>query len=184
MRNRAWLVYPVLAAIATALYYVVYHHNSYVYNAIGASSPLVIVLAILVRKPKQKAPWILMALGMALFIGGDVLAYHYDVFFHTELPYPSVADLLYILVYPCLALGLYLMIRARNPRRNWATVIDSAMIAIGVGTLSWIFLVSPNFHTGGGVLTELTSMAYPLGDLLLITVAIRLAVGAGAFVMP
>jgi diguanylate cyclase (GGDEF)-like protein/PAS domain S-box-containing protein len=190
MRKRAWLVYPVLAAVATTLYYVVYHQNSYVYNIIGASSPLMIIAAILVRKPKQRTPWILFALGQAFFITGDVLAYHwtgfYQAFFHHwaifgdgTLPYPGPADAFYIAVYPCLAFGLYLLIRSRNPRRSWATTIDSAMIGIGVGTLSWIFLVSPNFQAGLPFLQELTSMAYPLGDLLLITVAIRLAVGAG-----
>jgi hypothetical protein len=54
------------------------------------------------------------------------------------------------------------------------------MVSIGVGTLSWVFLIAPYAHdTESSLLTRLTSISYPIMDLLLIAVAVRLAVGAG-----
>jgi diguanylate cyclase (GGDEF)-like protein/PAS domain S-box-containing protein len=54
------------------------------------------------------------------------------------------------------------------------------MVSIGVGTISWVFLIAPYAHdTESNLLTKLTSMSYPIMDLLLIAVAVRLAVGAG-----
>jgi len=147
MRKHAWLVYPALAAAATAVYFVT-GHPSWQYNLIGFSSPVAIVVATTVHKPKQRAPWYLFALGQALFIGGDVLAYNYDRFFHVPLPYPSVADALYLSVYPCLVLGLLLIIRRRTPGRDRAGFIDSLIVGIGVGVVSWIFLIGPAWRAG------------------------------------
>jgi hypothetical protein len=79
------------------------------YNLIGLSSPILILVAIRIHKPEPRAPWFLFALGQFLLIMGDVLAYNYQRFFHTELQYPAVSDLFYPLVYPCLALGLVLL---------------------------------------------------------------------------
>ena len=178
MKNRAWYAYLLGAIAATGIYFVS-GHQSWIYNLVGLSSPVLILVAVRVHRPEPRAPWFLFALGQFLFILGDVLAYNYTRFFHTDLPYPSVADLFYLLVYPCLALGLLLLIRRRNPGRDWASFIDSLMIAIGVATVSWVFLIGPNWHAEGDLLQRLTSMAYPMMDVVLGTVAIRLAVGAG-----
>jgi diguanylate cyclase (GGDEF)-like protein/PAS domain S-box-containing protein len=180
MRNRAWLLYPVIAAVATVVYYLT-DHTSWQYNLIGISSPIAIVIGVRMYRPARKVPWYLFALGQTFFIAGDVVYYNYAKFFHTtDIPYPSLGDVFYLSVYPCLALGLILMVRWRTPGRDWASFIDSMMIAIGVTTLSWVFLISPYWRDDqSGLLTKLTSMAYPVMDLILISVAIRLAFGAG-----
>jgi signal transduction histidine kinase len=54
------------------------------------------------------------------------------------------------------------------------------IIGIGVGLLSWIFLMAPYAHAHLSTPSKLASLAYPLGDLLLLSVAVRLVVGGGA----
>jgi diguanylate cyclase len=137
VRNRAWYLYPIGAAIATAVYFLT-GHPSGLFNLIGLSSPVLIVVGVRMHRPPQRAPWYFFALGQFLFICGDVIAYNYDRIFHTELPYPAISDLFYLLVYPCLAIGLLLIVRRRMPGRDWAGFIDSLMVAIGVGTVSWL----------------------------------------------
>ncbi len=189
MRNRAWYLYPVAAAIATAVYFGT-GHISYVFNVIGLSSPVLILVAVRLHRPDRRAAWHLIALGQLLFISGDVLAYNYDKFaklapgiFKLDqggLPFPSWADPPYLSVYPCIMAGLLLLIRARNPGRDRASLLDSLMVAIGVGTLSWVLLIAPYVQlTDTPLKVKLVSMAYPTMDLLLAAVAIRLAVGAG-----
>ncbi len=179
MRKRLWYLYPIAAGFATLAYLTVFHH-SWLYNVIGISSPIAILVAVRMHKPEQRAPWYLFALGQTLFIAGDVLAYNYDTFFGTPLPYPAVSDALYLAVYPCLIGGMMMMIHRRNPGRDRASFIDSLMVSIGVGTISWVFLIAPYAHdTESSLLTRLTSISYPIMDLLLIAVAVRLAVGAG-----
>ena len=68
----------------------------------------------------------------------------------------------------------------RNPRRDWAGLIDSLILTIGIGLFSWVFLIAPNIHLSGlSLLAKGVSIAYPLGDILLLAAAIRLAVDTG-----
>ena len=76
--------------------------------------------------------------------------------------------------------GLLLLVRRRNPQGDRAGVIDSLIITVGIALLSWVFLVAPNIHLSGlTVLEKAVSAAYPLGDILLLAAAIRLAVDNG-----
>ncbi|MEO8292025.1 MAG: EAL domain-containing protein [Actinomycetota bacterium] len=179
MSKRAWYLYPIAAGVATVAYLTVYHHG-WLYNAIGISSPIVILLGVRMHRPRPRAPWFLFALGQTLFIAGDVIAYNYDTFFGKELPYPAVSDALYLSVYPCLVAGILLMIRRRTPGKDRASFLDSLIVSIGISTISWVLLIAPYAHdTESSLLTKMTSMSYPIMDLLLLAVAVRLAVGAG-----
>ncbi|HEY7477769.1 MAG TPA: EAL domain-containing protein, partial [Actinomycetota bacterium] len=195
MKNRAWLVYLVAGIVASLAYFWV-GQNSFVFNLIGLSSPILILVAIHLHRPEHRAPWILIALGQFVFIAGDVVSYNYHRFAASipslfplvytpespegVVPFPGPADALYLLVYPFLTVGILLMIRARNPGRDRAGLIDSLLVAIGLGTVSWVFLIAPYTQlTDLELPVKLTAMAYPLADLLLAGAAIRLAVGAG-----
>ena len=79
VRNRAWIVYPVAAVAATVGYYVL-GHNSYLFNVIGLTSPVLILVAVRLHKPERRAPWFLIAAGQFLFIAGDVVSYNYERF--------------------------------------------------------------------------------------------------------
>jgi signal transduction histidine kinase len=86
-----------------------------------------------------------------------------------------VADGFYLACYLLLAAGLLLLVRGRAPGRDWASLIEATIIATGVGMLSWVFLIGPNVRVPGLALPQrLVSIAYPLCDVLLLAVAVRL----------
>ena len=59
-------------------------------------------------------------------------------------------------------------------------MIDSLILTIGIALISWVFLVAPNIHLSGLTpLEKMVSAAYPLGDILLLAAALRLAVDNG-----
>lgn len=182
LRRQTWLIYLSVGALALALFLfdVLNLRLGPLFNVIGLSSPIVIVIAVKLHRPEHRLPWYLVAIGQTLFILGDVITYNYHRFFGTELPFPSPGDILYLSVYPFLVLGILLLIRARTPGRDSASLIDSLIVCVGVGTLSWVFLISPYFHDPTLTLQQkLVAMAYPLMDLILFTVAVRLTVGGG-----
>ena len=73
-----------------------------------------------------------------------------------------------------------MLVHRRSPGRDRASLIDSLIIAVGVGTLSWVLLPAPYAHDQSlTLLQKLTAMAYPIMDLLLFGVAVRLAVDRG-----
>ena len=85
-----------------------------------------------------------------------------------------------MLVYPALMTGLLMLVRRRNPERDRAGVIDSLIMTLGLSLLSWVALIAPYLHDGSmGTVAKLVSIAYPLGDILLLAAAIRLAVDSG-----
>jgi diguanylate cyclase (GGDEF)-like protein/PAS domain S-box-containing protein len=181
VKKRAWLAYSCGGAFVTAAYlFVPGFRLGPVFNLIAISSPIVILIAVRLWKPQTRLPWYLFALGQTFFVAGDVITYNYDRFFGNELPFPSIGDVFYLSVYPCLVAGILLLVRRSNPGGDRDSVIDSLIVAIGVGTISWVFLLSPLSHgPDTDLLQKVTAMGYPVADLILLTVVVRLAIGGG-----
>ena len=182
MRNRAWLLYLAFGACGGVCYYFVppFAKSGPFFNVLGISSVIAILVGVRLNRPERRLPWLLFAAGQALFIGGDVITYNYPKLFGHDIPFPSIGDVFYLGVYPCLIAGILIMIRRRDPGGDRESLIDSLIIAIGLGLLSWTFLMAPYAHDHTlPTPVKLVSMAYPLMDALLLGVTVRLAVGAG-----
>ncbi len=181
-RTHAWAWYLGVTGALTAayLFFPPLAGNGPLINGLGLLGVVAIVGGILIHKPKAQAAWWLFVLGQLLFFSGDLYTYSYPKLFHAEVGFPSLGDALYLTVYPALMAGMILLVRRRNPRRDPPALIDAAILTIGVGLLSWVFLISPNIHLSGlSWLAKSVSIAYPLGDVLLLAATIRLAVDAG-----
>jgi diguanylate cyclase (GGDEF)-like protein/PAS domain S-box-containing protein len=73
-----------------------------------------------------------------------------------------------------------MLVRRRNPDRDRAGLIDSAIMTLGLALLSWVGLIAPYIHGDGmSLFARLVSIAYPLGDILLLAAGMRLVVDAG-----
>jgi len=177
-----WVAYLVVGAVLTAAYLFAPHlkGNGPLINALGLSSSVAIVAGVLMHKPRARVAWLLLAGGQLLFFAGDVYTYSYPKLFHHDVPFPSAGDWLYLAVYPVLMAGLFMLVRKRNPDGDRPGLIDSAILTVGIALLSWVFLIAPNLHLSGlSLYPKLVSSAYPLGDVLLLAAAIRLAVDRG-----
>ncbi len=181
-RAHIWLWYLGVTGVLTALYLFApsIAGNRPLINVLGLSSSIAIVVGIRLHRPRAVAAWWLFALGQFLFVAGDFYTYSFPKLFGITVGFPSPGDALYLMVYPALMGGLLILIRRRSPHFDRPTVIDSLILTIGVGLLSWVFLIAPNIHSNELTgLAKAVSSAYPLGDLLLLAAAIRLAVAAG-----
>ena len=181
MKRRGWLLYILGGTLLLLGWeFVPPLKIGLVFNVIAFSSPVVIVIAVRTWRPEHRLPWYLFALGQTLFVAGDVITYNYERLFGSELPYPSIGDILYLSVYPCLIAGVLLMVHRRSPGRDREGLIDSLIVAIGIGTISWVFLMSPIARTpDSNAIQRLVGMAYPFMDLILLVVVVRLAIGPG-----
>ncbi len=178
--RHAWWLYLALIAPVAVGYLAGPLRAGPVYNAIGFSAVPAMVIGVRMHRPTARWAWYVLAFGEVLFVGGDVLAYNYAAIFGGALPSISIADVFYLSCYPVTAVGLLLLIRSRSPGRDWASLIDAAIVTIGLGLLSWLVLIAPLAHNAALPLgTKLVSIAYPLSDILVLGVAVRLAVGAG-----
>ncbi|MDX6572604.1 MAG: two-component system, NtrC family, sensor kinase, partial [Gaiellales bacterium] len=178
--RQPWLLYAAAAGAVAVAYIAGPLNEGPVMNLIGASAVVATIVGARRNSPEHRLPWYLFAFAQALFVTGDVLSYNYTRFFGGQLPFPSIADPFYLAVYPSLVAGLVLLVRRRSPGRDVASLIDSLIVAVGIGTISWIYLMAPYAHDETLALpTKLISIAYPVMDLVVLAVAVRLAVGAG-----
>jgi len=180
-RNASWL-YLGLGLLALGAYYTVpaVSGNGVLFNLIGLSSSIAIIVGVRKNKPSSKLPWMLFALGQLLFVTGDAFYYGYNALFGADVPFPSLGDIFYLSVYPSLIAGLLIIIRRRSPGGNRASLVDALILTIGLAVVAWTFLMAPYAHDASLTLLEkIVSIAYPLMDVCLLAVAIRLAVDGG-----
>ena len=88
-------------------------------------------------------------------------------------PTPSPADAFYVCFFPISFLGLALLIRRGNRSSLMATSLDGLVAGFGVAAISAAVLVAAIADmTGGSPLATATNLAYPLGDVLLLALAV------------
>jgi two-component system, sensor histidine kinase and response regulator len=93
---------------------------------------------------------------------------------------PSVADAFYVLFFPLCFAAFALLIRRGNRASLLATTLDGLIAGLGVAALSAAFVVAAVIRaTGDGRMAVATNLAYPLGDVLLLALAV-----GGLLVLP
>src|SRR5262249_28525543 len=72
-------------------------------------------------------------------------------------------------------------IRRRTPDWHAPTLIDAAVLATSAALLCWVYLLGPmTAHTGITVSVKTVALTYPVLDLLVLAMGVRLALGGGA----
>jgi len=129
-----------------------------------------------------RVAWTLIGAAFVLTAAGDILWVLFEVVWEIE-PFPSVADLVYLAFYPVIAAGLVALVRWHKVGDR-DSLVDAFIVAIGAGVLVWVFIMSPYvFDDSMSVIEKLVSLAYPVGDLLLVAVLTRLVFTRGKFSM-
>ena len=151
-----------------------------VWPIIAWSSVIAIVVGVRRNRPTSPGAWYLLAAGVATFASATTSTASAATSARAETSFPSYVDLVYLAVYPLLIAGLVVMVRRRTTGRDRASVIDAGIITASVGLVAWVFLIAPYVRSDDlGIVERLVSIAYPLGDIALLAIAVRLAVGAG-----
>jgi len=173
-------LYATALLVVSGLYVVLPDPPRVLWTVIGGLSLAGLVTGVVVNRPRRRLPWWLATSGVAALMLGDMT---YDVLtgpLGYDNPFPSVADALYLAMYPLIAGGLLLIIRARSPLGDREAFLDACIVTVAVGLPVWVFLAEP--YVQDETLTwvqQAVSIAYPLGDLLLLAVLARLLIGSG-----
>ena len=151
------------------------------FTGTGLAVSLAVVVAVRRRRMTGSAPWLWFAAGVALNALGGLVESVLVRVFEVEEPFPGAPDFFYFALYPCLAIGLVMLIRRRSPDRNWAAVLDTTAITTGLGLLSWVFVIHPSAQDSTlGLFGHVVSIAYPVGDIVLLAMLVGLIFSAGA----
>jgi diguanylate cyclase (GGDEF)-like protein len=112
--------------------------------------------------------WLLI--GLAVFCNGmgETLWFYFESIMHVD-PFPSLADLFFLLYYPLLLGGLLHFPFAPATRQERRTLgLDLAIVMTTCFMTYWYFILAPQSLPGAQGLKGIVGMAYPIGDLLLL----------------
>ena len=176
-----WLWYLLAGLAALAAYYLLPDGllRSGVYAGIGFSSAAAVVVGARIHRPSRPLPWRLMAGGLLLWAVADsVGAFYADVLEIDTFPTP--AELFYLLGYPVVAVGIWLLIRGRRTREDRAGALDAAILTVSLGVLSWVLLARPTIVTYlSSPAAAAVAVSYPIADIVLAGLLIRLVTTPG-----
>ena len=178
MRRNTWALYLACTLVAAAVYFVIPTttlSKLVLYNGIGLSAVVAILFGAHRNRPANARAWRLIAVGTGSFLSGDLCYYILEAL-SEETPFPSPADALYLGMYPLVIAALIGLLRQASPNRDWAAVIDAAMVAVAAFALLGVlvmdrYLVDEALEVAGRII----SLAYPVMDVALLAVAARLA---------
>ncbi len=145
--------------------------------AVGWSGAAAVVVGIRLHRPPAAAAWYLFAAGVFLNSTGIGVEAFLTRGGRIVDP-PSLVDVLYLSLYPALVAGLILIVR-RSARHEWASLVDAMTISTGLGLLVWVFIIRPSL--GAPLLSplgQLVVVAYPIGDIVVLALIVRLLIGS------
>ena len=183
-KETAWKAYLGIGVAMVVGYFLLPTTDlqDYLYQLPGMLASVAIVAGVWIHRPSDSRPWLILSLGLALSSAGDWTFVILDKFLHIE-PFPSVADGFYLTGMALVAVALLWLVRGRVPGGDRAGLLDALIVAVGVGMVSWVFLMAPIVADSSQSLGEIAvALAYPMLDILLLGVMVRLLLAPGRHV--
>jgi diguanylate cyclase (GGDEF)-like protein len=167
-----WLVWVAVSGSATAAYFALPEHvANWLYAGLAVAAAAVVAVA---ARPwtRSRLPWLGLGAYLALHGVADTIWNVQDLRYG-EAPFPSVADVPYLLAYLIAVVAVLGVVRQRGGSVR-GSALDAAIVALGFSVLSWVVLISPYATDPSlGLLEKAVALAYPCVDVLLIAVVAR-----------
>jgi len=123
---------------------------------------------------EERRAWRWIALGCGSFLLGQLAWSYYELWRRVPPPYPSLADLGFLGIYPCLIVAVQDLLHLQPHRHPDPEVaLDAGLVTFTTAALGYEFLLSPILQAGGGVLPVATSVAWACGGVAVLWVILR-----------
>ncbi len=128
------------------------------------------------RRRDDRTAWAFMTLGLLGWTGGDLI---WTIWLDhvANPPTPSVADALYLTMYPATYIAMMLLIRSRLRHAGAAQWLDGAVVGLTIAAIGAALIFSTVLATSNGrFIAVAVNVGYPLGDFgLLVFVVVAFA---------
>ncbi|HSW96758.1 MAG TPA: hypothetical protein VLF89_02955 [Candidatus Saccharimonadales bacterium] len=119
------------------------------------------------------------SLGLITWGIGECIWSYYTIFLKVEIPYPSWSDAGFIISWPLWAIGVYHLSHATGAKyglKRTPGQLFLFILPILIAIISYYLLVivarSGSITSGGGPLKIFFDLAYPIGDAIVLTIAL------------
>jgi signal transduction histidine kinase len=122
--------------------------------------------------PTSRRAWRYLGLAIASWGVGEIIWTYYELVLHREVPFPSLADAGFLGLIPFGALAILSFPTApKRASTRLRALLDGLIIAGSILFIGWATVLGPAYEAGkgGSIAVQLISVAYPLGDLVLIS---------------
>ncbi len=177
VRALRWILVAAMVGYVASTLPGVRHQTGYDLFFDGFLSTGIIVLASLVMFVRAalvragRVAWLLMGTSVAVYALGDIL-YNGWVQFRDPIPYPSSADAGWLAFYPFAYVGLVLLLRRRVRVFHASMWLDGVVGMLGAAAIGSIAVGAIVRHTGGTRAEVVTTIAYPICDLILLVLVV------------
>lgn len=139
-----------------------------------------VLLAIASTSGRQRMAWVALAAGLASWLVGDAIWAIYELRLDVEVPFPSLADVGYLLFY-VFTLFVLVILPTGNAGATLARLfLDGLLLAVSLFALAWVSGLDAVIAAGGtDPFSFGLSFFYPLADLALFTMAGLMLLRAG-----
>jgi diguanylate cyclase (GGDEF)-like protein/PAS domain S-box-containing protein len=173
--RRVLAVYAVVMGLLVAAHYALAGLRTELSVLIEVSGVAAMAAGVARNRPARREPWLLLAAASLTAALGELTEHVLAAVSHGPVPFPSFADAVYLAGYPLSVAGFALFIRIRSAERDVRSVIDAFILMVGLILLSWLFLVAPDASAPSLSWGQrVVSVAYPVGDLLVLLTLARL----------
>jgi len=126
---------------------------------------------------RSRVAWLLMAVSALSWGAGEVAWSYYELLKGQQVPFPSYSDLGFLLAVPFAIAGVLFFPSARSRATSLIrTVLDGLIIAGSLLLVSWATVLGTVYRAGtGSIVSQLISLAYPAGDVVIGTMVLILA---------
>ena len=138
------------------------------------------------RTPHLRRAWRWIGASALCWAVGEAIWTWYDLVVDPvvgQVPFPSAADVFFLLALPLAVIGVLLFPNAPREQVSRArSILDGVIVAGSLLFVSWTTTLGTVYRNGtGSVLAQSVGLAYPIGDVVIATVAlIVIARGSGA----
>ena len=127
--------------------------------------------------PRTARAWRIIAVSFFLYWLGDVIwAFEENL---GSAPFPGIADISYLAFYPVLLWGIFSFPSGTHSTTDRTKIwLDGGTVIVGASMIVWYFSLGPTAQdAGSSFLEQFVSLAYPIGDLVLIFGITRILLG-------
>ena len=122
---------------------------------------------------RLRQSWIATAVGAAGWAIGEAIWSYYELIAGRQTPFPSFADMGYLMFPVGAALGLWLFPTTGDTVVRLRRLMDGGMIVASLVVISWATTLGAVVRTrSDSTFSFVVSLAYPLSDLLLVSMAV------------
>jgi hypothetical protein len=125
--------------------------------------------------------WALLAGSCFAWSVGEALWSYYDLIKGIQVPFPSLADVGFLTAIPLALFGLLSFPSTyQRPVHRLQGFLDGCIIAMALLFASWATILGPLYRSHhGGVLKQIISLAYPMSDVVMVSLVIILIARSG-----